>query len=174
MAFYWHNQMHIVEKHTAVSASFYAARAAVCTDPFWTRRAGIARGKAHDQAMLRPLDTECPVRLSNEATIDTIAAAQGDFVEWKSGVSHRLLGRPVVFAGTVEVAPLLLQHVPGDTIRTLVHRWARCIPADLAWRIAAYLWDKEVLIPHPRAGQGGLAVPVGYHQRSTQVANWQD
>ena len=68
-----------------------------------------------------------------------------DHVELRDAVTHPSLDRPVVFAGGIEVAPLLRIAVGSADLGHLLDRWAGVIPSHKAVNLVRWLFGNGIL-----------------------------
>ena len=107
-----------------------------------------APGPVLDAATLARL----PVGLSTQARLVDLPCLDAEFVVVKQAICHPGLDGPLAFLGGHEVAPLLKDLQPGQTIAEIARGWTRGLPLEKGIALAHWMLTRGVLV-----AQGGRA-----------------
>jgi flavin-dependent dehydrogenase len=147
--FYRDRQAETATRHRAYAARFYAEHQVHCGRPFWLSRAGD--NPAPDPPTERPvphqLHADTKVALADQARLELTPCLDGNLIRSLPALCHPALDRPVAFLDAVAVAPLLSDVVPGDSIGTIVRRWARELPLERSLALMRWMLGRGILVP---------------------------
>lgn len=130
-----------------MTAQKYKEHQTYADQPFWTSR---SRMLTLENSTLphqnTPLDPDSPIQLSELAVLEDTPVLDGDLIKMAPAIDHPCLDKPVAYLGQVELVPLLVSIIPGQTLRDTLDNWSRDMPLDLCASIVDWLWSKKILI----------------------------
>ena len=149
LEFYRSRQAETALRNRAWAAECYAVQDLFPPHDFWRRRAEpVASAPAGGS---RPngasLSAGRRIALSLSARIVDTPAVKGDLIVSVPALVHPALDRPVAYLAGAEVAPLLRDVPGGATANEAVARWSRRLAPEVGWRIMAWLWSRQIIVP---------------------------
>jgi flavin-dependent dehydrogenase len=147
--FYQERQKEAVSTHARWTAESYSKVARFSEQPFWQARQGAATGSPLPipgnslQVILPPVMTR--IHLAGCASFKEEPCIVGEEIDSRLALRFPTLNRPVVFLDGVEVAALLATLGTPLTWGELLSQWSHTIPRQQAERIAAWLWERQIL-----------------------------
>lgn len=145
--FYRDRQQEKIQQYTAKTAGFYAERASVSKNRFWTDRGAPEHDARPPEFEQRPFLDHYRIKLSDAAEIKSIPVIKGDLIVSTPALHHNLLDRPSAFLGGIEIVPLLLTIQSGQTIGTVIEDWSGHMPPQMSPQIMNWLWSRKIILP---------------------------
>jgi flavin-dependent dehydrogenase len=141
-----------VGRYTGTTKQEYARVSAMCPNAFWHERAGDASAAeaywpypALEPSPRAPSDQ---VAVSPHATLDAAPVIDGIFVQVRQVVRHpNIDDGGVAYIDGVDLVRLLSALPPRFAYCDIPKIWRGHIPLAAGSRIAAWLWNRRVLVP---------------------------
>ena len=145
--FYRERQTEAVTRHAHWNAQFYREVERFAEQPFWASRRA-SEPAATPLPRPRPLPAAaCRLRLAHGVSLAPKPCLVDRFIESREGLRAPRLERPVVFFEGIEIAPLLRSFGDGATLEQWKNQWAPKLTEARSERLAAWLWEYEILEP---------------------------
>ncbi len=139
-----------VERHAQRTREEYARAALTRSDGFWLGRAAGARSAesdSHSHASAPPPCTpDHAVRLSPDVHFQSAPVIEGDYVTMRGVLHHPAIDGGFAYLQGIEMAGLLRELPPSIPYDRIPLLWADRVAPVTGSMIAAWLWDKRVLI----------------------------
>ncbi len=143
--FYRERQAEAVARHALWNGRFYSQVERFAEKPFWAARR-TAAPPVTPARNPRPLPAPTsPLRLARGVSLAPEPCLAGPLIESREGLRAPALDRPVVYFEGIELAPLLRSFSSGPSREQWLHQWAPQLTAARAERLAAWLWEHEIL-----------------------------
>jgi len=139
-----------IGRYTGRTKQEYARVAAVCPNVFWRERAGdaseVETDRAHPAVESSPPAPSDEVAVSPYFRLDEAPVIDGMFVESRHVVRHPNIDGAIAYVEDVDVVRLLSALPSKFAYGDIPGLWRGHIPLATGNRIAAWLWDRRILV----------------------------
>lgn len=138
-----------IARHSERTSQEYGRVSAISTDRFWLERStdkAIEQKNAPKIARLSSARSN-KVAVSTEVTFDIEPVIDGNFVELRPTIRHPDLDGSIRYLGDVDLTTLLTVLPPSFNYDELPDLWQTQIPPTASKLIAAWFWERRVLVP---------------------------
>jgi hypothetical protein len=144
--FYRERQAEAVTRHVRWNGEFHRQVERFADQPFWAARRAATEPAATPRRATRPLPAPASrLRLAHGVSLAPEPCLADPFIESREGLRAPALERPVVFFEGVEIAPLLRSFADAPSGEQWLNQWAPQLSEARAERLAAWLWEHEIL-----------------------------
>jgi flavin-dependent dehydrogenase len=155
LTYYRDSQLSSVEQHARWAGGHYAEHLPYRGNTFWRRRARPLPGPAASPAPATAPRTNLAalmhrrVRLAPAGRLTSTPCVVGDQVALRPALTHPALPRPVAYLGGHALAPLAEALHGEHTLAEALRAWGRTLPAEQALAVAAWLYERDLLVLQP-------------------------
>ncbi|MES0110153.1 FAD-dependent monooxygenase [Mesorhizobium sp. M0013] len=139
-----------VSRYSLRTRQEYSRASSTCSSAFWKERSGDAQNELAEDARspaepLRALPSGT-VAMSPGVTFDVEPVIEGEFIELRRVVRHASLDGSIKYVDGIDVAKLLTVLPETFAYSDLPALWQDHIPPATGRWIAAWLWEKRLLV----------------------------